>query len=358
VAQLGLGCSDESGVESDSRSNGEQDIRTELETALDGLDFFFGNLHSHTSYSDGEGTAEEAFSWARYGASFDFYVVTDHAEFLSAAEWLDIAEQADAFNEEGAFVALRGFEWSHPIFGHVNVYGSEDFTNAIFDFLLGSFYEWVDQNGALAQFNHPGREKNLFRNMEFEERVADNFFAVETGNKGDGNYGSSYLPYYPRFLDQGWKVAPTSNQDNHSLQTNSHRTVCIGESLTREALLEAMHSRRLYSSDDPDTRVVFKLGENWMGSEVETRERTVEFTAIVEDDEPIAYLELITSGGAVLNSKAFAEETRIVSWHPTVEVFGDAYYYLQVTSVNDWEEDGPDPEQIAVTSPIWVTVTE
>ena len=28
------------------------------------MDFFFGNLHSQTGYSDGEGTPEEAFRWA------------------------------------------------------------------------------------------------------------------------------------------------------------------------------------------------------------------------------------------------------------------------------------------------------
>ncbi len=355
---LQTGCSGEDGIERNPSGQGAGDVRAELEAALDGMDFYFGNLHSHTGYSDGEGTAEEAFRWARDDAQFDFYVITDHSEFIALSAWQDTGVQADRFNQDGAFIAMRGFEWSHPIFGHANILNTEDFTSAILSFFLGSFYGWLEDHGGLAQFNHPGKQKDLFRNMEYDERVARNFFAVETGNKGDGNNDGRYLQFYPAFLDRGWRLAPTNNQDNHSLSTNSHRTAMIGRVLTRESLLEAMRSRRLYSSDDPNLGVIFKLGDTWMGSEVETQEQTVEFTVIVEDDEPITYLELVTTGGAVVNSKAFEDEETIVSWYPTVEVLGDAYFYVQVTTTNVWEEDGSDPEQIAVTAPIWVTSPE
>src|SRR5215470_17383292 len=39
---------------------------------------FFGNLHSHTSYSDGSGTPAEAYNHARNVAHLDFLVITDH----------------------------------------------------------------------------------------------------------------------------------------------------------------------------------------------------------------------------------------------------------------------------------------
>jgi hypothetical protein len=347
------GCGDEGAFDPDA-SGKPGDPRAEFEAALGGMDFFFGNLHSHTDYSDGQGSAEEAFRWARDEARFDFYAVTDHAEFLTTDEWQDTARQADAWNEDDAFVALGGFEWSHPIFGHVCVYGTDDFTTALRTLLLSAFYGWLDQSAGLAQFNHPGREAGLFQNMRYEQHVADNFFAVETGNKDDGNSGFLYLPHYPSFLDMGWRLAPTSNQDNHKLQTNSHRTVMIGEGLSREALLDAMRSRRLYSSDDPGLRAVFKLGEAWMGSEVEVPAGTVTFTTIVEDDEPISQLELVTNGGTVAASRFITDTRTIVSWSPSVEIFGQAYFYLQVTGVNERLEDGDEPAQIAVTAPIWV----
>jgi hypothetical protein len=38
---------------------------------------YVGNMHSHTSYSDGVGTPAEAFEYARDNANIDFLAVTD-----------------------------------------------------------------------------------------------------------------------------------------------------------------------------------------------------------------------------------------------------------------------------------------
>src|SRR6266568_3388385 len=39
---------------------------------------FFGNLHSHTSYSDGSGTPSQAFTMARDTGKLDFLAITEH----------------------------------------------------------------------------------------------------------------------------------------------------------------------------------------------------------------------------------------------------------------------------------------
>lgn len=91
-----------------------------------------------------------------------------------------------------------------------------------------------------------------------------------------------------------------------------------------------------------------------MGSEVRVPPGTVTFTAIVEDDEPISQLEWMTNGGVVAASRCITDTRKIVSWEPSVEVVGEACFYLQVTGVNERREDGDEPAQIAVTSPIWV----
>ena len=42
------------------------------------LKVYFGNLHSHTSYSDGSGTPRDAFKHARDVAQLDFLAITEH----------------------------------------------------------------------------------------------------------------------------------------------------------------------------------------------------------------------------------------------------------------------------------------
>jgi len=39
---------------------------------------FFGNLHSHTSFSDGSGTPAQAYKRARDVAKLDFLAITEH----------------------------------------------------------------------------------------------------------------------------------------------------------------------------------------------------------------------------------------------------------------------------------------
>jgi hypothetical protein len=123
---------------------------------------YFGNLHSHTKYSDGKGTPQDAFYWARYGAQVDFYAVTDHAEQVDPYEWWKTGQYANAANQDGEFVAIRGFEWSHPWWGHITVWNTSSYTNAVIDYTMADFYKWLDRNNGIAQFNHPGREYGVF----------------------------------------------------------------------------------------------------------------------------------------------------------------------------------------------------
>ncbi|MEI6309450.1 MAG: hypothetical protein WCP58_07400, partial [bacterium] len=90
---------------------------------------YFGLLHAHTSYSDGEGAPAQAFTYARDSAGLDFLALTDHGELLSDAEWADTRSQADAFTSTGSFAALAGFEWTDYLKGHICVLGSQDYAS-------------------------------------------------------------------------------------------------------------------------------------------------------------------------------------------------------------------------------------
>jgi hypothetical protein len=76
---------------------------------------FFGNLHSHSSYSDGVQTPADAYAYARLSAPtpLDFLAVTDHnhsgAGMQLSSYDLGMAQAASA-NSDGDFVAIYGQE--------------------------------------------------------------------------------------------------------------------------------------------------------------------------------------------------------------------------------------------------------
>src|SRR3954468_6308133 len=106
---------------------------------------FFGNLHSHTSYSDGSGTPDQAYTRARDVAKLDFLAITEHnhraAEDGAAADRHDglligknpalyvgpnetaLIPTANRFNNDGHFIAIYGQEFSSISKGnHANVF--------------------------------------------------------------------------------------------------------------------------------------------------------------------------------------------------------------------------------------------
>jgi hypothetical protein len=329
----------------DADASGQADL-------LAGMNIYFGTLHSHTGYSDGTSTPAEAFAWARDEIGFDFYVVTDHACMLDQSKWDDTGEQAEAYTQEGVFVALRGFEYTNNTSGHINVFFTDDFVSAVrYPYLL-FFYFWLDATSGFAQFNHPGRTPTVFDGFQYHDRLRDNVVLIETANKTVTNTRGSHLDYYARCLDKGWRVAPTAGQDNHSLTITNIRTAYIGETLSRDALVDAMRDRRIYSSDDPNMKVVFKHGDKFMGSIVRPTGFFTRFAAWVKDDEPIQQLQLITNSGKVADEISYTEETTEVVWRPWVYLFGRDYFFLKVIGVNQLDES--DDLQTAVTAPIWI----
>jgi hypothetical protein len=106
---------------------------------------FFGNLHSHTSYSDGSGTPDETYHHAHEVAHLDFLAITEHnhaqCEEGASADRKDgimiatspqlytgpdesaLMPEAQKWTTDGQFVALYGQEFSSISKGnHINVF--------------------------------------------------------------------------------------------------------------------------------------------------------------------------------------------------------------------------------------------
>ena len=355
---------------------------------------YFGQLHSHTQYSDGSGTLESALSDVANlpdSANVDFVAFTDHSNYFdksgaanpegalydmsqataySQETWNSYKTAIDAFNtENNGKIALGGFEmtWSGGP-GHINTFNTAGIVsrnntalnNKTDDAGLKAYYallsrpEGVD---SLSQFNHPGSTFGTFSDFSYWDALIDSrMYMVEVGN-GEGAIGAGgYYPsyeYYTMALDKGWHVAPTNNQDNHKGKwgnANDARDVILTDDFSEQGIYEAIRSHRMYATEDKNLEIYYTVNEQPLGSILEEIPDELSLSVQVSDPDrtdSISKVEVIVNSGRV--AYAWDDPAELASGllsctlDPTY-----SYYYIRVT-----EGDG----DMAVTAPVWVGET-
>lgn len=334
---------------------------------------YFGQLHSHTNYSDGAGSCEEAFYHASNEVSnLDFLAVTDHSNAFdndlqasiqdgsASSKWVSGHELADKYTTEN-FVSIYGYEmtWSNGL-GHMNTYNTNGFQSrtqtefASYATALNNYYTALKgDSNSLSQFNHPGTTFGNFQDYAYYDEVIDELITIiEVGN-GEGTIGSSgYFPSYEEYtraLDLGWHVAPTNNQDNHKGgwgDSNTARSVVMADSLTRNNIYDAIRNRRVYATEDNDLSIYYTLDTYEMGAILTEDDvgDTVTLKAKISDptDSGNVKVDVIVNGGIVAATKSVSVKDSVVEFEMKPSY---SYYYLRLT-----QADG----NIAVTAPVWI----
>jgi hypothetical protein len=236
---------------------------------------FFGLLHAHTFASDGIGDARDAFRMARDLAGLDFFALTEHSEYWSETAQEDWLRQQRLAREESRpdFLAWTGFEYSHPMQGHMVVLNSGQWTNALRSPSLNRFYDWLaspEQSGALAIFAHPGFHtyRNWFdlQHFAFDQRIERAVVGVEVIQRNvwrrslKGYQGQQ--SHLDEALQAGWWLGPMASQDNHTpywgVSDHSRIAVLMNE-LKPSALIDALSKRRFYATQSPQLQLVAGL---------------------------------------------------------------------------------------------------
>ena len=352
---------------------------------------YFGQLHSHTQYSDGAGSLESALAYIKAlpdNANVDFVAFTDHSNYFdksgaanpegalydmtkateySQQTWKSYKDAVAAFNTEnaGSMVAIAGFEmtWSGGP-GHINTFNTPGIVsrnnttlnNKTKDAGLQAYYKLLSQKegaNSISQFNHPGTTFGNFIDFGYWDAVVDTrMYMVEVGN-GEGQIGAGgYYPSYEQYimaLDKGWHVAPTNNQDNHKGRwgnANDARDVILTDDFTEDGIYAALRARRMYATEDKNLELDYTVNGNMMGSIIDVPEK-LNFEISFNDPDrtdSIAKVELVVNSGKVAytwdSAAALAKGSVSVELAPEY-----TYYFVRVT-----EGDG----DLAVTAPVWV----
>ncbi|BCN32265.1 CehA/McbA family metallohydrolase [Anaeromicropila herbilytica] len=340
------------------------------ERKSDNYNIYFGQIHSHTDYSDGAGTCEQAFDYAKNTAKqIDFLAVTDHSNSLDNADKASIAdgsmsnEWVEGHNlakkyTDSTFVGIYAYEmtWSNGL-GHMNTFDTPGFQSrtqsqySTYSTALNNYYTTLKtQPQSISQFNHPGTTFGDFSDFDHYDADIDKLISlIEVGN-GEGAIGSAgYFPsyeYYTRALDKGWHVSPTNNQDNHKGywgDANTARTVVLADSLTESNIYDALRNMRTYATEDNDLEIQYTLNGEVMGTILDSTPDTANIQVDVKDptDKEVGKVEVIVNGGLSVASDNVTSNEGTVNFKLPADY---SYYYIRVT-----EPDG----NIAVTAPVW-----
>ena len=352
---------------------------------------YFGQLHSHTQYSDGAGSLESALAYIKAlpdSANVDFVAFTDHSNYFdksgaanpegalydmsqateySQETWKAYKDAVAAFNTEnaGSMVAIAGFEmtWSGGP-GHINTFNTpgivsrnnRTLNNKTKDAGLQAYYKLLSQTegvDSISQFNHPGTTFGNFIDFGYWDAVVDTrMYMVEVGN-GEGQIGAGgYYPSYEQYimaLDKGWHVAPTNNQDNHKGRwgnANDARDVILTDDFSESGIYAALRARRMYATEDKNLELDYTVNGNMMGSIIDVPEK-LNFEISFNDPDrtdSIAKVELVVNSGKVAYTWDSAAD--LTKGSVSVELAPEyTYYFVRVT-----EGDG----DLAVTAPVWV----
>lgn len=328
---------------------------------------YFGFLHAHTAYSDGEGTPDEAYAYARDVAVLDFFAVTDHGEMLDwwpwEHEWRSIKEAADSADSPGSFVALWGFEWSNPLLGHINVINTADFTDALSDSWLGGVYNWIaERPAAFARFNHPGDYDSIgqeFYHMDLYPQVVDQMVGMElwNGSKSFDEYfyDSGWKSDYS-FVDEGnqrgWRLGALGAEDNHDKSWGTktdYATAVLATALTREAIVSAYRERRFYATEDRDLFMDVRCQGYPMGAVLSGVTRTFQVSSTDTGGDIFSEVRLYRNG-SLINTVPVSGDDIVVD---ISDNHADPAYYYVIVKQND-DSDGNGRNDEAISSPIWI----
>lgn len=310
----------------------------------DGTRLIESDLHNHTLLSDGEGRAQDAFAMMR-AAGLDVAALTDHAatnkhgvkieactSTCGAATGLDEqgwhlhGQIADQAYEPGAFVALRGFEWTTLALGHMNVWFSSQWIDGLSTGGFGSareveyaiqqtpyaaeskttrpvtdgapsagsvrgFYDWLTASpdrpllgggqDALVGFNHPNLFGN-FENFHFDSRLLERMVSLEMFSFAKHDYlyeglEQGRISPLTQCLDAGWRVGLIGVSDEHGSTYGriKGRGGLWVTDVTRDGVRDAMLARRFFAAAAPGVRLDASANDIRMGQAVPFRQGTL-----------------------------------------------------------------------------------
>jgi hypothetical protein len=292
----------------------------------------WGDLHGHSNLTDGTGTPNDYFRYARDAAALDIVALTDHDHWgmeplaIHPELWEEIRRETELFHQDGRFVTLLGYEWTSWIHGHRHVLyfaGAGDIYSSVSPEYEtpAALWEALRGQSALTFAHHPAGGP-IATNWSFapdrELEPITEITSVHGSSEATDSPGLIYGPVKGNFvrdvLERGYRVGFIGSGDSHDghpglAHLNSGTgglAAILTERLDRASVLEALRQRRTYATNGPRILLDVRLDDAPMGTTLTLKPRA--------DSEPL--LRVFVAGVAPV------ERIDVVSGGAGVESFG------------------------------------
>ena len=335
---------------------------------------YWGDLQCHSNRSDGSGSPQELYRYARDVARLDVTVLTDHDHWgyrpldEDPRQWRRLCKLADRLYEPGSFVTFAGYEWTNWTWGHMHV-------------IFENTDEAVIHSWQRPESDDPKKLWSL---------LGDRSCITIPHHSGGGPVPTSWKFYDPRMvpvmeitsvhgvsermdhpkviyspeesgmaqsaLARGYRLGFVGSGDTHdghpgmrSLTGGTSGLVGIyATSLTRSAILEAIRARRVYATTGSRAVLRFHMGSTPMGGsrtlQSPTEPRTL--SLVVFGDAPIAEATLVKNNQNVATRKG-TDHFMSLDWTDDSPARTGDYYYVRIAQTDgEW----------IFSSPIWIDV--
>jgi trimeric autotransporter adhesin len=361
---------------------------------------YFGTLHAHSDYSDGNKdnpgyTPAQDYAYAKTALCMDYLGISEHNHYSGGdpgnllSNYHQGTAQANAYSSANPdFLAMYGMEWGTISGGgHVLVYGngmdnlwgwesgsgawgaSNNYDTYVPKSVYTSstgLFKTVNDNVAtntFASLAHPNlSDFNNLANIAYDA-VADSAISATTVESGPSSSTNttytnpassmSYLWYYQMLLSKGYHLGPTIDHDNHYTtfgKTTFSRTAIIAPNLTKAAITNALRKMNFYATQDCDTKVDFTINTRIMGSVF--TDRFAPNIAVTLTDATtstagaiIRLMHGVPGSGTLPVKIDSAIGSTLTFTHSSLANLATGYYYIDITNGSSR----------VVTSPIWYT---
>ena len=332
---------------------------------------FWADMHNHTDWVDGTGTAEESYLFGRDVARLDICGLAEHItnappHTRGRVFWPQMQTLARKYSQPGRYVTFLGYEYSprasYPAHGDQCVFFLDDEHPLVIAPTMEQMARRLRRDQALVIPHVGGRIADFDFYDPHTQRLVEvasmhGHFewlgqrALAAGCKmgfvgmSDGHMGR---PGYDLWARHGRLMLGAGDKygiPKRPYSVASALTAVLCKELTREAVWQAFWDRRVYATSAPRIIVSFTINGRMMGSTLKTR-RLPTIEVCVHGTAPVDYVALIR-GDRLLAVERFGEHDLTWEFVDEAPVVGEEVpYYVRVA-----QADG----EFAWSSPIWVT---